>query len=622
MAGAPRLIIRSRAYGDRVVQLGPESLSIGRGSDQDIAIPDRKISSAHAVLEWRDARYFIRDLGSTNGTYVNGLLIGEKPLDLDDEILVGNTVMLFTNRDVPAAPSEEGDTEGRGSSLEEITDQRSRTDVPTPVPGTRGSSSDASDDGFVSPDTAPGPQTVKFRLTDVQRDLLTGSAIDKSNVAAKRMRVLYSLADTLKEIQSVPTLLERIMDFIFEVVDADRGTLLLREPQGDGFIPALHRRRKGQQPDPPGVRATVSTGLIRQAIEAGEAVITRDAQTDDRFTGNQSIYLYGIRSAITVPLIHRERILGVIHLDKRDSRRPFGEEDLHVLVIVAVQAAGAIANAELFAQITAANRQLEAAKVEIERWNRELERKVEERTLEIQRQAERIAELGKQKDELLGMVAHDLRTPLTGLLGFAEIALQGLERDVEPARVKEDLEVIRATAVEMNDLLTDLLDVSKIEAGKVTITPQLTDVYELIEDSCRRYRLWAETKKIRFQARLSQDIPNCKIDARRIQQVLNNLVSNACKFSSEGDTITLSVARIEGGLEFAVTDTGQGISQEDMTKLFTRFEQGSSRATKGERGTGLGLAIAKKIVELHGGQIWVESKKGVGSRFVFTLPVK
>jgi signal transduction histidine kinase len=411
------------------------------------------------------------------------------------------------------------------------------------------------------------------------------------------------------------------MDFVFEVVDADRGTILLREAQGDGFVPAVNRRRKGQAPDPPGVRATVSTGLIRQAIDAGEAVITRDAQMDDRFTGNQSIYLYGIRSAITVPFIQRDTVLGVIHLDKRDSRRPFNEEDLHLLVIVAGQAASAIANAELFAQITTANRQLEAAKGEIERWNRDLERKVEERTLEIQRQAERIAELGKQKDELLGMVAHDLRTPLTGLLGFAEIALTGLERGSEPERVKEDLEVIRATAVEMNDLLTDLLDVSKIEAGKVTITPQLTDIYDLIEDSCRRYRLWAETKKIKFAARLAQDIPNVKIDARRIQQVLNNLVSNACKFSSEGDTITLSIVRIEGGLEFSVTDTGQGIPQDDLSKLFKQFEQGSTRATKGERGTGLGLAIAKKIVELHGGQIWVESKKGVGSRFAFTLPI-
>jgi signal transduction histidine kinase/pSer/pThr/pTyr-binding forkhead associated (FHA) protein len=610
VSGTPKLIIRSRTLGDRVVQLSGASLTIGRGADQDIAIPDRKISHAHAVLEWRDGRYYIRDLGSTNGTYVNGLLVPEWALEVEDEVLVGNTLLVFTDRD-SLAPEHDREAARAASSALDAND-RSRTDVPTPVPTTDDDDPGASTAGSA---VEPGPQTVKFRLTDVQRDLLTNTAIEKTNVAQKRLQVLYSVADALREVTAVPSLLERVMDFIFEVVDADRGTLLLRDAHTEDFVPMVTRRRKGQQPDPPGVRATVSTGLIRQAIEAGEAIITRDAQDDDRFTGHQSIYLYGIRSAITVPLIHRERVLGVIHLDKRDARRPFDEEDVHVLVIISTQAAGAIANAELFTQI-------QAAKAEIERWNRELERKVEERTVEIQNQAERIAELAKQKDELLGMVAHDLRTPLTGLLGFAEIALQGIERDMEPARVKEDLEVIRATAVEMNDLLTDLLDVSKIESGKVTITPMLTDLYDLVTDSCRRYRLWAETKQIKFQTRLAEDIPNVRLDPRRIQQVLNNLVSNACKFSSGGDTITLSIVRNQGDLEFAVTDTGQGISNEDIARLFARFEQGSSRPTKGERGTGLGLAIAKKIVELHGGQIWVESKKGVGSRFVFTLPLR
>jgi signal transduction histidine kinase len=587
------------------VWLGAESLSIGRGNDQDIAVPDRKISSAHAVLEWREGRYFIRDLGSTNGTYVNGILISEKPLDLEDEILVGNTILVFTEKDVLephiGVPPQPADIASGG---------RASTDVKTPLPDTA---------------TDAGPQTVKFRLTDVQRELLTSSQDQSSHgpgmVAQKRLQVLYALTDALREVTGVPQLIERIMDFIFEVVDADRGSILLRDATNDAFVPAASRRKRGP-PDAPGQRTNVSTGLIRQAIDAGEAILTRDAQQDDRFTGNQSIYLYGIRSAITVPLIARDRILGVVHLDKRDARRPFNEEDLHVLVIIATQATSAIANAELFQQITSANRDLVNAKAEIEGWNRELNRKVDERTLEIQRQAERIAELGKQKDELLGMVAHDLRTPLTGLLGFAEIALQSIHRNGPIERLKEDLEVIRATAVEMNDLLTDLLDVSKIEAGKVTITPQPTDLVDLVEDASKRYQGWAETKGIKFRLQIAPEIPLVHVDPHRIQQVLNNLVSNAVKFSSVSDAVTLTIARSADVIEFAVSDTGQGISPDDLGKLFSRFEQGSSRATKGERGTGLGLAIAKKIVELHGGQIWVESKKGVGSRFAFTLPIR
>jgi signal transduction histidine kinase len=322
-----------------------------------------------------------------------------------------------------------------------------------------------------------------------------------------------------------------------------------------------------------------------------------------------------------VPLTAREKVLGVLHLDKRDARRPFDEEDLHILVIVCNQAASALANAELIEEITNANRSLEQAKIEIERWNRELEQKVEERTLEIQRQSERIAELAKQKDELLGMVAHDLRTPLTGLLGFSEIAIQGLHSKAPIERVKDDIEVIRQTAMEMNELLSDLLDVSKIEAGKLSIAPFPTDIREIVEDSKKRYVLWADSKQIEFRFVCGPSVPKVALDPRRIQQVLNNLVSNAIKFSAAQDAVTLSIQRTQEGVEVSVTDTGQGIAPEELNKLFSRFEQGSQKATRGERGSGLGLAIAKKIVELHGGRIWVESRKGVGSRFAFVLPV-
>jgi signal transduction histidine kinase len=600
---SPKLVIRSRAYGDRVIRLGTESLTIGRGTDQDVSIADRKISSAHAVLECRNGRWLLRDLGSTNGTYVNGLQVAEKSLDLEDEIIVGNTTLVFTEKD----------------QLEPLPTPDEAVSPFPPIAGlpTAGAEVDME-----------APQTVKFRLTDVQRELLTGSSASRKEnagaIAQRRLQVLYNLTDALRGVTSVPLLLERVMDFIFEVVDADRGFILMRDPKGDGFVPSVVRRRSGSgigAPDPPGVRAAFSTGLIREAIEAGEAVITRDAQQDDRFQANQSIYLYGIRSAITVPLNSRDKILGVVHLDKRDARRPFDEEDLHVLVIVCTQAASALANAELIGEITDANRNLEQAKIEIERWNRELEKKVEERTLEVQSQAERIAELAKQKDELLGMVAHDLRTPLTGLLGFSEIALQGLSSNAPTERVREDLEVIRATAVEMNDLLSDLLDVSKIEAGKLAIDPVATDLGELVEDSRRRYVLWADSKKIDFRIQVVGALPKVALDPRRIQQVLNNLVSNAIKFSSRGDTVTLAIASADTAVEISVTDTGQGIAPEDAARLFARFEQGSSKATRGEHGTGLGLAIAKKIVELHGGRIWVDSKKGVGSRFAFSLPL-
>jgi signal transduction histidine kinase len=354
-------------------------------------------------------------------------------------------------------------------------------------------------------------------------------------------------------------------------------------------------------------------------MQTGEAILTRDAQDDSRFNANQSIYQFNIRSALAVPLRVQDEVLGVLHLDKRDSRRPFTTDDLQLAAIVAQQVSGALANARLIDAITRTNRELEAARDQILRWNQELEHKVQERTREVQAQAQKIAELHQQKDQLLGMVAHDLRTPLSGLLGFAEIALADLESG--GPGLKDDLEVIRSTAIEMSELLSDLLDVSKIEAGKMRVAPQELDLARLLSDGKRRYELWAGAKGINFRLDLRGPLPRVWLDPRRVHQVLNNLVSNAVKFSSKGGTITLSAHDTGEGLELAVVDTGQGIDAADIDKLFGRFEQAGAQATAGERGSGLGLAIAKKLVELHGGRIWVESKKGVGSKFTFTLPL-
>lgn len=600
----PKLIIRSNEYGDRVVRLGPGALSIGRGTDQDISIPDRKISNAHAVVEHREGRWLIRDLGSTNGTYVNGLQVAERPLQLDDEILIGNTTLIFTEREqveprVARAPTDpdiskrdETDGGGYGEAWEIPTDDR-------------------------------GPKTVKFRLDDVERELLEGShAEPRGGQAAlqRKLQALYSLADMVREVGQADALVEKVLDLVLMVVDADRGFILGYDQTTRAFSPLVSRRRRGREDQERGL--TLSTTLVRQAVEGDEAIITRDAQKDDRFQDGASIYLYGIRSAVAVPMRARQGILGVLYVDKQDNRRPLDEEDLKLLVIVCQQAASAISNARLFDDLTRTNRDLAAAKEEILRWNAELEQKVEERTEEIKAQGERISELAHQKDELLGMVAHDLRTPLTGLLGFAEIAISGLESGAKRERLRDDLDVIRQTAVEMNELLSDLLDVSKIEAGKIEIEKSPTDMPMLLRELSRRYAMWTESKGMSLRVDVEPGLPLVPLDVRRVSQVLNNLVSNGVKFSENGDVLTIAVRRSGDIAEVSVTDTGQGMKPEDVQKLFARFEQASSVATRGERGSGLGLAIARKLVEMHGGKIWVESKKGVGSRFAFTLPLR
>lgn len=602
-----KLIVRSGASGDdRVILLHDERLTVGRGQDQDLCIPDRKISSAHALLEPLSGGYRIRDLGSTNGTYVNGQLVeGVRRLELDDEILFGNTRVLYTDRD--PATLEWADP------------------PPLEVPPERLEAAGPNDTDEDLLDDAGGPRTVKFNLQEIERGLLALDDEQEDEPGAvvgrlqRRIQVLYRITLAVRSLDA-HALLQDAAALLIEATSADRGAVFLSLPPTppDAGAPRLEEvvaRTKDGAPFGGGVSRTI----VARALRTGEAILTRDAQEDQRFSANQSIYAFNIRSALAVPLRAQDDVLGVLFLDKREARRPFTHDDLQLAVIVAQQVSAALKNARLIDAITRANRELEAARDEILRWNQELEQKVELRTREVQAQAAKIAELHQQKDQLLGMVAHDLRTPLTGLVGFAEIAQVDFETG--SAALAEDLQVIRSTALEMGELLSDLLDVSKIEAGKLRICPQDIDVAKLLAEQRRRYELWAQQKGIGFRLDLRGPLPRVQADPRRLQQVLNNLVSNAVKFSSKGGTITL-LARDQGDrLELSVADTGVGIDPADMDKVFGRFEQTSAQPTAGERGSGLGLAIAKKLVELHGGQIWVESKRGVGSKFSFSIPI-
>ncbi|MCO5165773.1 MAG: ATP-binding protein [Planctomycetes bacterium] len=598
MGSGLKLIVRSSALGaDRVILLHDERLSVGRGTDQDLCIPDRKISSAHALLEPIQGGYRIRDLGSTNGTYVNGELVqGVRLLAADDEILFGNTRVLYTDREPDGlawdpTPLEATPPTAAGPALGGVTDRAERFEP----------------ESWRLDEELGGPQTVKFKLQDLEQGLLDLAGQEaEARSLQRRLGVLYRMTLLARSFDA-QALLRDAVGLLLEAVEADRGSIFLRDGAGQ-LVEAVSEGRG---------RGGASRGLLAQALQGGEAILIRDAQFDHRVAANQSIHTFGIRSALVVPLRVHDEVLGALHLDKRESRKPFDQDDLQLAVIVAQQVAAALANARLIDQITRANRELEAARDEILRWNQELEHKVEQRTREVQAQAAKIADLHQQKDQLLGMVAHDLRTPLTGLLGFAEVALVDLDTG---GPVREDLDVIRTTALEMNELLSDLLDVAKFEAGKIRLALQEVDLAQVLGEGRRRYDLWAQAKGIAFRLALRGPLPRARVDARRVQQILNNLVSNAVKFSSKGGAITLSAREVDGAVEVSVTDTGQGIEPSEIDRIFGQFEQTSAQPTAGERGSGLGLAIAKKLVELHGGRIWVESKKGVGSKFTFTLP--
>jgi len=228
--------------------------------------------------------------------------------------------------------------------------------------------------------------------------------------------------------------------------------------------------------------------------------------------------------------------------------------------------------------------------------------------------------LNEQKNRFLGMAAHDLRSPLGIILSYSEF----LEAEAWPvlnAEQREFVTTIKSTSEFMLNLVTDLLDVAAIEAGQLQLDRQPVDLAQLIRRNATLNRVLAARKEIAVELELAPGLPPVPLDAGKLEQVLNNLISNAIKFSHPRSTVRVSLTSAAGFATVAVRDQGQGIPAADVSKLFKPFSKTSVRSTTGEPGTGLGLAIARRMIEGHGGRIWVASEPGHGSTFSFTLPL-
>jgi signal transduction histidine kinase len=255
---------------------------------------------------------------------------------------------------------------------------------------------------------------------------------------------------------------------------------------------------------------------------------------------------------------------------------------------------------------------------ELREANAMLEQRVAERTQELEAANAMLKEMIAQRDTLLGMAAHDLRTPITVLQGFSELLL---DPRTPPNEFHEFASIIRDTTRDMLNLLNNILDITAIQAGRLTLRPAETDVYMLIDKVCKLNRRVGERKGIRLKTQIDIKKPVYVFDAQRIEQVLNNLISNAFKFSESGTEVTVQVSeREDGWLLFEVIDQGQGVHADELERIFAPFQRGSSKPTRDEPSSGLGLSICKRLVELHGGEIGAESEVGVGSRFYFALP--
>ncbi|MHB8204916.1 MAG: sensor histidine kinase [Desulfomonilaceae bacterium] len=253
---------------------------------------------------------------------------------------------------------------------------------------------------------------------------------------------------------------------------------------------------------------------------------------------------------------------------------------------------------------------------ELGRLNNELanlQRELTKKNIELEK-------LNEEKNRFLGIAAHDLRNPLNAIQMYSEFLSDEASEVLTPEQI-EFVSIIHSSSQFMLRLVNDLLDVAKIESGKLELDLTRTDLIDLIRHNVTLNNTMASTKNISIDFHYDQDIPETLVDTAKIEQVLNNLIVNAIKFSNQGSVINVKVARSGKEAVISVKDQGQGIPANEIDKLFKPFQRTSVRSTGGEDSTGLGLAIVRKIVMGHQGRVWVESEVGQGSTFYVALPL-
>lgn len=243
-----------------------------------------------------------------------------------------------------------------------------------------------------------------------------------------------------------------------------------------------------------------------------------------------------------------------------------------------------------------------------------LQRELVKRTVELER-------LNEEKNEFIGIAAHDLRNPLQVIDGYSTLLLREAFGPLTPQQ-REMVSAISRNSDFMLRLITDLLQMSSVQGGKLQLDLQPADIVDLVRTNLRLNRLVAQQKEIDLRFSSKEEQLTLLIDSYKIEQVLNNLLQNAIKFSYPGTVVTVELKRTHSSVVVSVKDQGQGIPAEEMDRLFKPFQKMSVRSTGGEPSTGLGLAIAKRIVDGHAGEIWAESEPGAGSTFYVRLPFR
>ncbi len=330
----------------------------------------------------------------------------------------------------------------------------------------------------------------------------------------------------------------------------------------------------------------------------------------------------GAKSRLLLPMVFQRQALGLVRLEDFSNERIFTYQEITLAKFLASQAASAIENARLFEQAQAEIAVRKRAESELEEERALLAERVKERTMELSKANSELARAARLKDEFLASMSHELRTPLNTILGSSEILQAEVFGELAEQQAKY-IANIDESGRHLLSLINDILDLSKIEAGKMEVSIGPVSVQQVSEASLRLVKQLAHKKHLKLKTDFQNSMTTFSADDRRVKQILVNLLSNAIKFTPEGGEVGLTVVDdvTQGVIRFTVWDTGIGITPDDLQRLFQPFVQLDSSLARQHTGTGLGLSLVSKMMELHGGGVSVESEVGVGSRFTVSFPL-
>lgn len=609
---ASLFVIRGRDQGKRF-QLEEPVHTVGRTQKSSVRLHDTEVSRAHAQLIRRGESYVLRDLGSSNGSFVNGQPARERELVSGDQLQFGRSLVLYT-----------GFLEEPLENIDDKVNIVARTDN--------------SDGSRIVASVSPSEGS-DWLLTDVSSSSSPWLARARSN-----LQIMYRTALAVSHTMDIDQLLARIMEMIFEWVDADRGCIMLKDAETDRLVPKVRRHRRGLRSDE---KITISKTILDYVVEHNEGVLTSDARDDERWDPAQSIVKLGVREAICVPMQGRYHVVGVIYIDTSITPQrmltsdgkadQFTEEHLRLMIAIAHQAALAVEDTSYYKAMV---------------------------------QAERLAAVG----QTIASLSHHIKNILQGVRGGSYLIELGLgdydngnsngdnsrpdqsntdqsnadqsnageanadesddseaqdgQSEADPteqpgARADKAVETIRKGwgIVERNQerissLVMDMLTFSKEREPE----PVSSDWNDLATEVVELLQVRAKESGVELLLELDRAVPAFLFDPEAMHRAILNIVGNAIDACEECEagrvTVRSHYSADEDVVRLVIEDNGPGIAPDDLDVIFNVFV-----SRKGGRGTGLGLPVSRKILEEHGGQILVESQPGKGSQFTLELPI-